>query len=157
MCLYKLRRSAERRHGYHKLPCMDVSRLSAWPSTPVNWPYIWHTDRQPLADGSIILSTDHLRLVGICYRQPTDMELAVQTFARPTDPIHGTSAFGRLFKLFCSQSMLFSALTLLVGRQEGQPVCKNWAVGCRRVCLEWGANLYMAQLMPLPLTVSCFT
>ena len=25
------------------------------------------------------------------------------------------------------------------------------------VCLEQGADLYMAQLMPLPLTVSCFT
>jgi len=25
------------------------------------------------------------------------------------------------------------------------------------VCLERGADLHMAQLMPLPLTVSCFT
>ena len=25
------------------------------------------------------------------------------------------------------------------------------------ICLEWGAGLYMAQLMPLPHTVSCFT
>ena len=25
------------------------------------------------------------------------------------------------------------------------------------ICLERGANLHMAQLMPLPLTVSCFT
>ena len=25
------------------------------------------------------------------------------------------------------------------------------------VCLERGANLHMAQLMPLPLTVSCFS
>jgi len=25
------------------------------------------------------------------------------------------------------------------------------------VCLEQGADLHMAQLMPLPLTVSCFT
>ena len=24
----------------------------------------------------------------------------------------------------------FSALTLLVGRQEGHPACKNWVVGC---------------------------
>jgi len=24
----------------------------------------------------------------------------------------------------------FSALTLLVGRQEGHPACKNWMVGC---------------------------
>jgi len=25
------------------------------------------------------------------------------------------------------------------------------------ICLERGADLHMAQLMPLPLTVSCFT
>ena len=25
------------------------------------------------------------------------------------------------------------------------------------ICLEQGANLHMAQLMPLPLTVSCFS
>ena len=25
------------------------------------------------------------------------------------------------------------------------------------ICLEWGADLHMALLMPLPLTVSCFS
>ena len=50
----------------------------------------------------------------------------------------------------------FSALTLLVGRQEGHPACKNRMVGIGVViCLEWGADLHMAQLMPLPCTVSC--
>jgi len=29
-------------------------------------------------------------------------------------------------------SFAFSALTLLVGWQEGHPVCKNWVVGCWR-------------------------
>ena len=52
----------------------------------------------------------------------------------------------------------FSALTLLVGRQEGHPVCKNWVVGAGVVIgLEQGADLHMAQLMQLPLTVSCFS
>ena len=52
----------------------------------------------------------------------------------------------------------FSALTLLVGRQEGHPACKNRVVGAGVVvCLEQGADLHMAQLMPLPLTVSCFS
>ena len=52
----------------------------------------------------------------------------------------------------------FSALTLLVGRQEGHPACKNWAMGFGMViCLEWGADLHMSQPMPLPLTVSCFS
>jgi len=41
---------------------------------------------------------------------------------------------------------------LLVGRQEVHPACKKTVVGC------WlGADLHMAQLMPLPLTVSCFS
>jgi len=51
----------------------------------------------------------------------------------------------------------FSALTLLVGRQEGHPACKKQSGGGIGVviCLERGADLHMAQLMPLPLTVSC--
>jgi len=59
----------------------------------------------------------------------------------------------------CNWSCAFSALTLLVGRQEGHPVCKKtewWGAGVV-VCLERGADLHMAQLMPLPLTVSCFS
>jgi len=49
-------------------------------------------------------------------------------------------------------------LTLLVGRQEGHPACKKqwWGAGMV-ICLERGADLHMAQLMPLPLTVSCFS
>jgi len=46
----------------------------------------------------------------------------------------------------------FSALTLLVGRQEGHPACKKtewWGTGMV-ICLEQGANLYMVRLMPLP-------
>jgi len=47
-------------------------------------------------------------------------------------------------------------MTLLVGRQEGHPTCKKLSGGMV-VCLEQGADLHMAQLMPLPLTVSCFS
>jgi len=54
--------------------------------------------------------------------------------------------------------MAFSALTLLVGRQEGLPPVKNewWGAGVV-ICLECDADLHMAQLIPLPLTVSCFS
>jgi len=47
---------------------------------------------------------------------------------------------------------------LLVGWQEGHLACKklSWCAGVV-VCLERGADLHMAQLMPLPLTVSCFS
>ena len=43
----------------------------------------------------------------------------------------------------------------LGGRKGIRPV-KNWVVGCWCGCLERDADLHMAQLMPLPLTVSCF-
>jgi len=55
-------------------------------------------------------------------------------------------------------SYAFSALTLLVGRQEGHPACKKqwWGAGVV-IYLERGADLHMAQQMPLPLTVSYFS
>jgi len=49
----------------------------------------------------------------------------------------------------------FSALTLLVGRQEGHPACKKtewWGAGMV-ICLEQCADLHMAQLIPPPLTL----
>ena len=50
-------------------------------------------------------------------------------------------------------------LTLLVRRQEEHPACKKteWRGAGVVICLERGAHLHMAQLMPLPLTVSCFS
>jgi len=53
----------------------------------------------------------------------------------------------------------FSALMLLFGRQEGHPACKKteWWVAGMIICLERGADSHMAQLMLLPLTVSCFS
>jgi len=56
-------------------------------------------------------------------------------------------------------TIAFSAFTLLAGRQEGHPTCKKtgwWGAGVA-ICLERGADLPMAQLMPLALTVSCFS
>jgi len=50
----------------------------------------------------------------------------------------------------------FSALTLLVGRQEGHPACKKLSGGMLVwLCLGQGGDLHMAQLMLLPLTISC--
>ena len=59
---------------------------------------------------------------------------------------------------FCLYSA-FSASTLLVGRQEVHPAYKKterWGAGVV-ICLERGAYLHMAQLMPPPLTVSFFS
>jgi len=53
----------------------------------------------------------------------------------------------------------FAGPSVLVGRQEGHLACKKtewWWVGMV-ICLEQGADLHTAQLMPLPLTVSCFS
>jgi len=55
--------------------------------------------------------------------------------------------------------LCFSALTLLVGWQEGHPTGKKlkwWGAGIV-ICLEQGTDLHMSQLMPLPLTGSCFS
>jgi len=53
----------------------------------------------------------------------------------------------------------FSALTLLVGRQEGHPACKKLSGGVLAWLSVWSEvqTCIMAQLMPLPLTVSCFS
>jgi len=55
--------------------------------------------------------------------------------------------------------LAFSAVTLLVGRQEGHPACKKtewWGAGVV-IGLNRDADLHMAQLMPLPLTISSFS
>ena len=57
--------------------------------------------------------------------------------------------------LLMTECFAFSASTLLVGRQEGHPACKKLSGAGVVICLERGADLHMAQLMPLPLTVSC--
>jgi len=53
----------------------------------------------------------------------------------------------------------FSALTLLVGQQERHRGCKKleWRGTGMVICLERDADMHMAKLMPLPLTVSCFS
>ena len=48
---------------------------------------------------------------------------------------------------------------LLVGRQEGHPACKKLSGGVLAWLSVWSKvqTCIMAQLMPLPLTVSCFS
>jgi len=69
------------------------------------------------------------------------------------------SSGSKSFRVFLKSFFAFSALTLLVGWQEGHPACKKlewWGAGVV-VYLELGADLYMVLLMPLPLIVSCFS
>jgi len=61
--------------------------------------------------------------------------------------------------MFYDILMMLCQPSLLVGQQEGHPACKKtewWGAGMV-ICLERGADLHMAKLMPLPLTVSCFS
>ena len=61
------------------------------------------------------------------------------------------------YDVLISYLFAFSALTLLVGQQEGHPAFKKtdwWDAGVV-MCLGQDADLHMAQLMPLPLTIPC--
>jgi len=69
-----------------------------------------------------------------------------------------TSATPGTIHLLMSETMAFSAVTLLVGRQEGHPACKNLSGGVLAWLSIWSeVQTCMSQLMPLPLTVSCFS
>ena len=51
----------------------------------------------------------------------------------------------------------FSPLMLLVGWQEGHPACKKLSGGVLTWFSVWSeVQTYIVQVMPLPLTVSCF-
>ena len=62
-------------------------------------------------------------------------------------------------RVFKNAFSALSLLPLLVGWQKGHPACKKQSgeVLAVIVCLEQDADLHTAQLMPLPLTVSCFS
>ena len=50
----------------------------------------------------------------------------------------------------------FDTVGWAAGRSSGLKKTEWWVAGVV-ICLEQGADLHMAQLMPLPLTVSCFS
>jgi len=59
---------------------------------------------------------------------------------------------------YSTKNGAINALTLLVGRPEGHPACKTeWRGAGFVICLERDGDLHTAQLMPLLLTVSCFS
>jgi len=76
--------------------------------------------------------------------------------------LHSSASKYTLFFLHVFiQFFSFSALTLLVGRQEGNPACKKMSGGVLAWLSVWSevqaCIMHMAQLMPLALTVSCFS
>jgi len=68
------------------------------------------------------------------------------------------SQWSVLLSLYDYSFSAFSALTLLVGWQEGiRPVIIEWWCAGMVICLQQGANYFhMVQLMPLPPIISCF-
>jgi len=107
---------------------------------------------------------------GLC-RGLVELLVAASNVSRPLPPVYRDSCWSHLVRTFlnCTHEQqsqathfslssmetasAFSALMLLVGRQEGHPACKKqsgWV-------LVWLSDLHMAQLMPMPLTVSCFS
>ena len=59
-----------------------------------------------------------------------------------------------LLHFLCLQC--FDAVGWVAGRASGLKKTKWWGAGMV-VCLERGADLHTSQLMPLPLTASCFS
>ena len=95
-------------------------------------------------------------VVAGCRRTQMGPALTPDVTAPSVRRVCTSHSFHSSFTLVCCA---FSASTLLVGRQEGHPVCKKterWGAGVV-ICLERGADLHVAQLMPLPLTASCFS
>ena len=92
----------------------------------------------------------NLNVVNKMCIQPLCKNISVAIF-------HALACFPVIFSTLGLVQIAFSALTLLVGWQEGHPACKKteWWGTVVVICLERGADLRMAQLMPLPLTVSC--
>jgi len=91
---------------------------------------------------------------------PSSFDSCSTNAARSTDSAQLSRWLQLIFVLtsYCPYPA-FSALTLLVGRQEGHPACKKtewWGTGMV-IWLERDADLHMARRMPLPLTVSCFS
>ena len=60
--------------------------------------------------------------------------------------------------LYCTVLCLqcFDAVGWAAGRASGLYKTEWWGAVVV-ICLEWGADLHTVQLMPLPLTVSCFS
>ena len=72
---------------------------------------------------------------------------------------HSSTRLVFIYVRIVNRKTASSALSLLFDWQEGHLAFKkNWVVGCwHDICLDQGADLHKAQLMPLPLTVSCFS
>jgi len=83
-------------------------------------------------------------------------------FSSLTSCVSFSLSFSFFILLCTSVQSTFSALTLLVGRQEGHLACKKLSGGVLAWLSDWSKvqssiYLHIAQWMPQPLTVFCFS
>jgi len=116
----------------------------------------------------VVGSTQGKLFTPFCCRQlpPSSIKFRLVTIvtagylpSRRTTPPFGVYQIIIICYFRIAFSFVFSALTLMVGRQEGHPACKKLSGGVLVWLTVWSKvqTCRLAQLMPLPLTVSCFT
>ena len=119
--------------------------LRSWHSTPVSF----SEERCYFADmparGRLRSSTSSLLDV----RPSRHATVADRSFATAACPRISNGLPDDIMCLQC-----FDAVGWATGRASGLQETEWWGAGMV-ICLELGADLHMAQLMPLPLTVSC--
>ena len=103
-----------------------LGKISWLDRTSPKWPILWQCHLCRVA-GSTVWSC-------MAHRVPTAMRHVVNC---------------------CIQLLCYYCYYLLVGRQEGHPACKKLSGGMLTWLSGWGADLHIAQQMPVPLTISC--
>ena len=92
------------------------------------------------------------------YMSTANATAAIKTMTKYNNGQTDANCHLKMFPIFmCCDFVLPSVLWCCwLGGKKGIRPVKNRAVGCWcGICLERGADLHMAQLMPLTLTVSC--
>jgi len=128
--------------------------LSGWAHTRINI--------HPLT--TILINNHPLSALSVCYDPPCSIHIPDSLlYNLSPSPLLSTFWPGTLhfiLRTFLTQSLSSVLMPSVLwccrlgGRKGIQPV-KNWVVGCWRDSLGWGADLHIAQQMPLPLTISC--
>jgi len=108
----------------------------AWVPHPLHWTDGWHT----------VYSAAIAESARWSCRASSPPKLQFCLFMHYSHFPHFTDWVYRFYRLCISS---FSALMLLVGRQEGHPACKKLSGGVLAWLSVW------SEVMPLPLTVSC--
>ena len=129
--------------------------------------WCWAVMESEVAD-CCTTSKKPVAVVAPCRRLTHSSELDAATTSKHDDEQHPpattlvpperhftTRLFLKMFIAINVPSVLWRCW--LGGRKGIRPVKTEWWGAGMAICLERGADLHTAQLMPLPLTVSCFS